>query len=220
MSSPTDINHGLILARQNRAIAAGVRVNRAKIYSYVIAGLGLALIGLFLVQAGFFGKVIPAEQVAVIKPEMPEQVMAKTAEINGIDQNNRPFRITSAKSFQDSASAAIVHLETVDAEIMRQNGSVISAAALKADYDYESALLDLSGNVTLAETDRFVATMERAQLNLRTKAFTSKAPVHVTTDTSTVNAQSMVVSEDGTRITFTGQVKYRLNGEMPTGETP
>jgi lipopolysaccharide export system protein LptC len=220
MSSLTDRNIGLIAARQNRAIAAGARAQRAITLSFVIAGLGLALVGFFLIQAGFFGKLAPTEVGVVVKPEMPEQAVANSAEITGLDQNNQPFSITSFKSFQDKTTASLFHLETAKADVMRLNGSVINVIALKADYDSETALLDMAGSVTLAETNRFVATMDRAQLNLKTKAFMSQTPVHVTTDTATIDAQTMVVSEDGTKIKFTGQVKYRLNGDTPTGDTP
>jgi lipopolysaccharide export system protein LptC len=211
MSSPTDIHQTLGTARRDRALKANRRASRARLLSGLALGAGIVLAVGFALKAGLIGAFMAKPEVVVAPAQMPDAALGTNTSIAGFDNQNLPFTLTAGKSFQDATSKNLVHLEVVSAEIARLSGRTLTAAADQAKYDSASKRLALQGNVAISEASGFVATMAAAEMDLGSKALQSKAPVHVISGDATVDANAMVVSEDGKRVLFQGQVKYRLN---------
>lgn len=208
MSSPIE-------APARRAVR---RAGRLRGLSAAVAVAGAGLFALFLHQAGFFAALLPKTPPPPDTVTNPEQITGETGRIAGFDKDKQPFVITSARGEQDKELTDIVHLETVAGDFQRLSGSHLTVTANTARYDTKQKLLDLAGQVRIAEGTRFTALTEKANVRVDDKVLTSDAPVHIDTETGSIDAKGMTVTEDGNRILLTGGVKALLGQASSKGD--
>jgi lipopolysaccharide export system protein LptC len=80
-------------------------------------------------------------------------------------------------------------------------------------YDRKTKALELSGNVVFSEGARFRAVMDKAAINTENQSLTSKSPVKVDMQGTMIEADSLNVTDNGTRILFKGRVKARFESK-------
>jgi lipopolysaccharide export system protein LptC len=194
MSSPTE-----------RAVR---RAQWAPLASAAAAGLGLAAIVLFVLQAGLFQALAPDTRPPPPRVERPEQVSAIDTSIAGFDRDKQPYEVTAKHALQDQIVAHHVHLDEVAGSFRKSTGDVYDLAAARGLYDTKAEELDLDGGVKITSKDRFTANMEKAHVTVRDKKLTSRVPVTVDLKNgSTIQAGGVEISDNGSRIVFTDRVK-------------
>jgi lipopolysaccharide export system protein LptC len=206
MSLPTDAAH--------RAIRFA---NLARLASWVALALAIGFVILFLVQAGLFNALTPKPTPPVTAPPDPDKVTATDSTVNGLDKQNQPYEVTAVRGWQDVATPSLVHMETVEGKFHRPGGKTYNVTAETGAYDTKIKELDLAGNVTISEKDRFTAVMDKAHVVVDEKKLTSEVPVDVRFGSGTVKANGMQITDDGARILFLNGVKARFSQEPATG---
>jgi lipopolysaccharide export system protein LptC len=207
MSSPTD-------SPASRALRwAGV----SRFLSWVAMALGLAFVVMFLVQAGLFASLMPDEPAAppVVNPD---QITATDSTVNGMDKENQPYEVTAKRGWQDDTTLTLVHLEDVEGKFRRAAGAEYTLSARTGTYDTKVKELDLEGDVTIVQKDRFTAVMDKAHVVVEEKKLTTAVPVDVTFGTGTIKANGMEITDDGARILFLNGVKARFDGAAAKGD--
>ncbi len=206
MSSPTD------------AAARALRWARiARALSW-LAGLGgLAFVGLFLAQAGFFAMLIPREPdpAPVVNPD---QISATESTVTGKDNENQPYSVKAARGWQDEKVLTLVHLEKVEGTFRKKTGEDYTLNADAGLYDTDKKALDLSGNVVIVQKDRFTARMDKAHVVVAEKRLESTSPVTVEMPTGRIEANGLQITNDGARILFLNGVKARFEGQASKGD--
>ena len=172
--------------------------------------LALGLLGLFVWQAGVLAPPAPQEVAVTAPVEKPDQITAENASISGRDKNNLPYEIKAASGEQDKAVEHIVHMQTVSSLFERPSGDKIKISSVEGQYDRKSKELVLTGDVVINDGTRYSARMDKASINTDDQSLTSQSPVKVDMQGSLIEADSLTVRENGTRILFKGGVKARF----------
>ena len=113
---------------------------------------------------------------------------------------------------------SLVHMETVEGLFRRPSGAVYTMTAKTGSYDTKIKELDLAGDVTIVQPDRFKAVMEKAHVVVEAKRLTSDVPVDVTFTTGSIKANGMEITDDGARILFLNGVKARFSQAAAKGD--
>lgn len=186
---------------------------------FAAAAGGLALLALFVFQTGAFKVADPQKSDPPAVVEYPDQVSGNNAIITGHDKNQRPFEIKAAKGQQDKAIKSLVHLQDVTGNFERSTGGHMDITAATARYDTGTKKLEMQGNVVFLEGKRMKALMDVAEINTVDQSLQSSGPVTVDMRGASIKANSLSVSENGTRILFKGGVKARfVTNTAPTGD--
>jgi lipopolysaccharide export system protein LptC len=178
----------------------------------------VGLAAAFVIQTGVFDirEAKKSDPPAVV--EYPEQISGSNATITGHDKNQKPFAIKAAKGQQDKAVKTLVHLQQVVGNFERQSGNPMDVSANSGRYDTATKKFELQGNVVLSEGSTMKAQMEVAEINTLDQSLRSSGPVTVDMKGATIKANSLSVSENGTRILFRGGVKARfVTNTAPAG---
>ena len=174
----------------------------------------------FLIQAGLFQALMPGEEVTGGPLPNPDQIIATDSTVNGLDKENQPYVVTAARGWQDEKIPSLVHLETVDGRFRRATGAEYTLNARTGRYDTKVKELDLEGNVTIVEKDRFTATMDKAHVVVEEKKLTSDVPVDVQFAGGSIQANGVQITDDGRYILFLNGVKARFSqSSTAQGET-
>ncbi len=176
----------------------------------------LGLIGLFVWQAGVLAPPSPQSVKTDDRVEKPEQITTLNATISGRDKANRPFEISAKSGEQDKSIAHLVHMQNVASVFERSNGAKLDVTSDTGQYDRKSKALELMGNVVFSEGVRFRAVMTKAAINTEDQSLASKSPVKVDMQGTLIEADSLTVTENGTRILFKGGVKAKFKIKTKT----
>ena len=193
---------------------AAQRAFRANRRAVVLRAVGLvailgaiALAGSFVFQVGLLAPPQPKDVKAEITIAKPEQVTGENSRITGLDRNQLPYEIRAKSGQQDEKIETLVHLQGVDGAFERPSGSKMDVTALAATFDTKSRDLQLQGDVVFSEGQRFKALMQKASVNMDDQTLISQSPVEVDMQGTLIKAESLSVTDNGSRILFRGGVK-------------
>lgn len=189
----------------------------ARLLSWAAIAVGAGFVALFLYQAGLFALLLPDEPV--LPPVItPDQITATTSTVNGIDKENQPYQVKAQRGWQDSKNPELIHLEIVEGQFRRPSGAEYTLTSKTGAYDTKVKALDLEGQVTIVQKERFTAIMEKAHVVVEEKKLTSDVPVDVTMADGVIKANGMEITDDGARILFLNGVKARFGAETAKGD--
>jgi lipopolysaccharide export system protein LptC len=214
MSSLTDQNQHRSIKAQRRSSLSGLVGGAALL---VASGL----VGTFVWQAGVLAPPAPQDVKTNDVVEKPDQISASQASISGRDKFDRPYTINALSGAQDKTVDTLVLMQTVTGAFERPSGAKLDIASKSGQYDHKSKALELSGDVVFTEGSRFKATMDKAAINTDDQTLVSKSPVKVDIQGAMIEAASLTVTDNGTRILFKGGVKAKFTTRnSTTGDTP
>jgi lipopolysaccharide export system protein LptC len=211
MSSRTDSPKHAPVLRQTRG-GAGL----SKLIGAAALAVAAGLVGLFVWQAGVLAPPSPQAVKADDTVEKPEQITSLNASISGRDKANRPFEITAKSGEQDKTIEHLIHMQSVASVFERANGAKLDVTSDDGQYDRKTKALELSGNVVFSEGVRFKAVMAKAAINTDDQSLASKSPVKVDMQGTMIEADSLTVTDNGTRILFKGGVKAKFKSKTKT----
>jgi lipopolysaccharide export system protein LptC len=216
MSSPTETSGRTENGRAARAVRFA---STARLLSYLAGAIGIGAFLLFLFQAGLFSAFMPKEKLNVPVIENPDSITARTSTVTGLDQENQPYEVTAKRGRQDAVKPNIVYLDDIAAVFRKPGGKVYNVTAASGIYDDKAKDVNLEGHVVISEATSFTARMEKAYVQIETKAMTSDVPVTVDmVGGGTIAANGMQITNDGTKILFLNGVKARFGAETGKGD--
>lgn len=214
MSSPTDMTARAVAVRATRNAAA------ARLLSWAAAAIGIGVVVLFLVQAGLFRAMLPQDAEAPPVVDNPDQITATDSTVKGIDTENQPYEVTAKHGWQDKDTPSLVHLEQVAATFRKPDGRIYVMSSDTGLYDTKLKVMDIAGNVVITEGTRFTARMDKARVEVATKALSSASPVVVDSAQGKIAANGLQISDDGNRILFLNGVKAQFGAAPAPGDQP
>jgi lipopolysaccharide export system protein LptC len=199
MSSLTD--------RRTTTAAAGRRLSAAGVLGFAALAGVMALLAVFIWQAGVLAPPAPQDVASNDVVEKPEQITSTNARISGRDKNDRPFEIRAKSGEQDKTIDSLVHMNAVSSVFERPSGAKLDVTSQGGQFDRKTKALELSGDVVFREGERFRAVMDKAAIDTENQSISSQSPVKVDMRGTMIEADSLKVTENGTRILFKGRVK-------------
>jgi LPS export ABC transporter protein LptC len=204
---------------ESRAAGSDRRARLASLLSYVTAAITVAILLLFIWQAGLFRLIVPPKPADIPVVSHPEQIETGPATVSGLDNQNLPYQFTAKSALQDKVIPHLVHLEDIRGTFQQPGGRRYDVSAKTGHYDSKLETLDLEGDVEVVSEGRFAADMTKARLTIREKALTSDEPVRVTLENgSTVIANGLKISDDGHHILFSNGVKASFKAAPSKGD--
>jgi lipopolysaccharide export system protein LptC len=206
MSSPTDFG----TTRPDLAAAArkaAARSGRSGLAGVLAIAVAIGLLGVFVWQAGVLAPPAPQDVKTDDVVEKPDQITGINATITGRDGNDRPYQINAKSGEQDKTQDHIVHMQAVTSVFERPTGAKLDVTSDTGTYDRKKKGLELSGNVVFSEGERFRATMQKAAIDTEKQTLDSQSPVKVDMQGTLIEADSLSVKDNGTRLLFKGGVK-------------
>jgi LPS export ABC transporter protein LptC len=210
MSSPTDMAASTDTIAHSAKPGTSARPRLASVVGMLALGGAAALLGTFIWQAGVLAPPAPQDVKSEDTIAKPDQITSSNASIAGRDKNNRPFEINATSGEQDKVIENLVHMQRVTGVFERPNGAKLDVRSDTGQFDRKGNDLQLTGNVVFSEGSRFTARMEKAAINTLDQSLSSQSAVKVDMQGTMIEADSLTVTGEGTRILFKGGVKARF----------
>jgi lipopolysaccharide export system protein LptC len=187
-----------------------------------------AIVGVFgaatavMLAIGLFGHFLrrPDESAGQIRIEGERIILAST-KISGFLDQQHPYQVKARAGVVNMASPNLSELSDVDAIIGSDDHSGLHVTAEHASYDSLQDHLIMDRSVQIRNGVGDSISVKTAQMDFRTGALISRAPVSVTLTGGSIAANQMDIEETG-RISFEGKVRSIIESgqkeQTATGE--
>lgn len=135
-----------------------------------------------------------------------DKVTMERPKMTGVRHDGRPYEVTARSSIQNPHKPDEMELIDLDARLHLNGDGQTQVLGDHGLYNSAGQTLDLAGHVHIKGVN-YDLSMQSAAMNFKTGALASKDPVKVLLSNGWVNADSMVMSDNGVQITFTGNVQ-------------
>jgi lipopolysaccharide export system protein LptC len=145
-----------------------------------------------------------------ISVEEADTLRMSNARYVGVDDQQRPFVVTSILATRESAHAPTTDLETPKADMTTSSGAWVAVTAKTGVYHNDAKLLDLAGDVSLFHDGGTEFHTDRARVDLNAGAASGDDPVDGQGPSSTIAAEGFRLYDRGAVIIFTGKAHLVL----------
>jgi LPS export ABC transporter protein LptC len=190
--------------------------------------LSLLLLGVSAVLAvavtswlGFLanGKDVSLEIKEVERAETGE-VQLTGARYRGLTPSGKQYEITAALANESTDGSGRIDMDQPTAIVTMRNGSIVNLRSDVGVFNKQTDIVTMSGAVIVTQPDRDLRLdTEALEANLEDGGMRSDVPVLVQDVDRRINADSMIVFDDGSRIIFGGTAKMIIKNKKQSRHT-
>jgi len=140
-----------------------------------------------------------------------ENLRMLNARFTGVDASRRPFTLTADTADQQDAKSPDIALNAPKADILLGNGAWVALTATKGNFNRESKLLELAGNVNLFHDSGYEFHTESAIFDLTAGDATGTEPVEGQGPFGHLKAEGFRIYNRGERVEFLGKSQLTIN---------
>ena len=193
------------------------RVRRLRLF--IIAGCGLAVLA--LAGRAFFDPFskVPGNLSIARSALNGTRVTMELPKLSGFRADGRPYDVRAASGVQDIRTPNVIELKDLDAKFETTTKTEIHVAAPKGIYDSAKDFMKLESDIRITSDTGYDIRMHNADVDFKAGNIVSREPVSVVMNGGTINADALVVNENGGRITFEGHVRTILRNTEDAADT-
>lgn len=144
------------------------------------------------------------------------KVRMETPKLSGYRKDNRPYQVTAENAFQEIRNPTQVELETLTARIQMEREGWVTVNSKTGLFDTQKEKLRLVDDVKIRTESGHDMQMKTADVDFKSGTVTSRDPVSVHMDQTTVDADTLDVKNNGELIAFEGRVRVFIKN-APAG---
>lgn len=189
------------------AFAAARRHTRLVRLLRVVIPVGAAIAASILVVAPFFTSLHGVASVSTGSVGISGgKVRMETPRLSGYRKDNRPYEVTAEAAFQEIRNPTQIELQQLRAKLQMEREGWVTVGSKTGFFDTQKEKLRLESDVTVHTETGYDAQMRSADVDFKGGTVVSREPVKVALGTTTVNADSLDVKDNGALISFEGRV--------------
>ena len=169
----------------------------------VVVILGVA--GTLLLQK----MLLPDLEIANIEVNDGKLVM-ENPNLNGMDENQRPYRLRADRAIQDAENPAVVELQAIIATLPMDDKLSADIVAGNGIYDSDAKTLVLSREVKVKTSDGMEIHLQDADVDIDKGTLMTLSPITAASAQADISSSSLLVEEGGDRLVFEGKVRMTL----------
>jgi len=147
------------------------------------------------------------------------RITMERPKLSGYHQNGQPYHLNATIAQQDLRSQNIIDLTEMQGSMGNENGKLTHVSARSATYDSIKQTMIMRTNVEIKSDDEYVLRMNNAFINFNTSSLIANEPVTMVMNNGSVQADSLIIVDNGRMISFNGHVRSLFNIQ-PASERP
>ncbi len=142
--------------------------------------------------------------------------------ISGVQQGGGPYEIKARAGLQDITTPSVMELEGVDARVGMADATTTHILADHGVYNSKADVVKLDGSVRIANSSGYTLNLRSAEMSFKGGALTSHERLRVDLRGGEVNADDLVISNNGHVVAFRGHIvsTFEPPDEEPAAASP
>lgn len=183
--------------------------SRVKFLRILFPVMGLVVI-LGVAGTLFLQKLLlPDLEIADIEVNDGKLIM-ENPNLNGMDENQRPYRLKADRAIQDAENPAVVELQTIIATLPMDDKISADIIAGNGIYDSDAKTLVLTREVKVKTSDGMEIYLQDADVDIDKGTLMTLSPITATSAQADISSASLLVEDGGDRLVFEGKVRMTL----------
>lgn len=134
------------------------------------------------------------------------KVVMETPKLAGYRKDNSPYEVTADSALQDVRNPTQIELVQMVARVLMKSEGWININAKSGLFDQQKEKLKLVDDVKIRTDSGYDIRMRTADIDFKAGTVNSREPVKVNLGTTTIDADTLDVKDNGALITFEGRV--------------
>lgn len=135
------------------------------------------------------------------------KVRMETPRLSGYRKDNRPYEVTAEAALQEIRNPTQVELQKLTARLQMEREGWVTVNAKSGLFDTQKEKLRLVDDVHVKTEAGYDIRMRTADVDFKGGTVVSKEPVKVSLGTTTIDADTLDVKDNGALIVFQGRVR-------------
>lgn len=183
-----------------------------------IARMALPLIALVIVGVVAAKMTMDQEQqqISALPPEektAPGEIEIRQAKYEGVDADGRAYTLTADDARREMDAPDTMRLTNPKADITTPEGGWLIASANTGAYNNAASTLSLEGDVAVFHDLGYEVHLQKISIDIKKNQANSPLPVTAQGPAGRLEAQGLLLLDQGQRIVFTGPAKLVLRLE-------
>ena len=172
-----------------------------------VAGLVvlLGVLGTLVLQK----MLLPDLEIANIEVNDGKLIM-ENPNLNGMDENQRPYRLKADRAIQDASNPTVVELQTISATLPMDETISAQIEAGNGVYDSDAKTLVLTREVLVKTSDGMEIFLHDADVDIDKGTLETRSPIRASSAQADISSASLYVEGGGDRLVFEGKVRMTL----------
>ncbi len=165
----------------------------------------LGVVGTLVLQKMF----LPNIEIANIEVNDGKLIM-ENPNLNGMDENQRPYRLKAVRAIQDAQNPAVVELQSIIATLPMDSEHSANIVAGNGVYDSDFKTLVLTKAVEVKTSDGMEIYLQDADVDIDKGTLQTSSPIKASSAQADISSASLLVEDGGDRLVFEGNVRMTL----------
>lgn len=142
-------------------------------------------------------------------------ITMESPKISGLRPDGGSYAITARQGVQDITKPNVMELRGVDATLGMPDNTTSRITSDSGIYDSKIDIMTLRGHARIKNTSGYDLSMKSATMNFKTGIFSSRERLRVDIAGGFVSADALDVTDNGHRMTFSGNIDSTFNPPAP-----
>ncbi|MGL4240743.1 MAG: LPS export ABC transporter periplasmic protein LptC [Beijerinckiaceae bacterium] len=145
------------------------------------------------------------------------KIKMESPKLSGFKKDQKAYEVTAREAIQDLKQPTIVELNNINGRMEQESNSFARITADWGRFDQSADRLDVKGSIRLRTDKGQEADLLSARVDMKSGDMSTQEPVEIRSKNGTINADSMVVRENGKVAVFEGRVRsVFIHDETPS----
>jgi lipopolysaccharide export system protein LptC len=127
--------------------------------------------------------------------------------LSGFKKDQKSYEVTASDAIQDIKVPGVVELNRVNGRMEQDTNSFARVTADWGRFDQSADRLDLKGSVKVRTDKGHEADLKSARVDVKSGDIHTQEPVEIRSKSGTINADSMILRDNGKHAVFEGRVR-------------
>jgi lipopolysaccharide export system protein LptC len=167
----------------------------------------VGLIGPFLwSMISPFARTVPDVSVGAVSIS-GSKIRMESPKLSGFRKDQRAYELTATDALQDIKQPTVVELNALVGRMEQEANSFVRVTADWGRLDQSADRLDIKGSIRIRSDRGYEADLQSARVDMKSGDVNSQEPVEIRSKTGTINADTMIIRENGKVSVFEGRVR-------------
>jgi lipopolysaccharide export system protein LptC len=153
-----------------------------------------------------YARTVPDVQVGAVSIQ-GTRIRMDAPKLSGFKKDQKAYEVTAREALQDIKVPTVVELNGLVGRMEQETNSFARLTAHWGRFDQTAEKLDLKGEVRLRTDKGYEADLSSARVDMKTGDVATQERVEIRSKNGTIEADSMVVRENGKHALFEGRVR-------------
>jgi lipopolysaccharide export system protein LptC len=137
-------------------------------------------------------------------------IMMNNPKLSGFGDDGQSYEVMADSATQSILKPGLINLNGLFAKITLEDGTWADVRSQEGLYNNNSSELSIHSPIKVDSSEGYQVTLQNAEVDLKSGKLTSQSPVEVRSETGLMQANRLIIDNNGKRIRFTNGIRMTI----------